>query len=402
MNREPFGIPPQWWAPRMAPWCVKLSRRYRHRQLRRHQRVIDIEVRGLHHLESAINQDHGVLITPNHSAHYDSATLYAAADQIGQPLYFMTAWQVFAMSNRFERWLMQRLGCFSIDREATDRQAFKQGVRILQEERHPLVVFPEGDIYHVSDRVTPFREGAAAIALSASRRHPRQVVAVPCAIKFWYVDDVTGELEVLMAQLEQRLYLRTSAGMPLTDRVYRLAGAALALKEIDFLGRTGQGTVKERIATLTEHILSQLEQKYHIDQRDAAPPERVKRLRQRIISAMEETTDDEQILQLGSDMEDIFFVVQLFSYPGNYLRDQPTLERVAETLDKLEEDILHVDYPSVRGRRRAVVSFGDPAPVETGAGERGDMTRLTEILQQRVQTLLDELNCESVGREVAS
>ena len=117
---------------------------------------------------------------------------------------------------------------------------------------------------------------------------------------------------------------------------------------------------------------------------------------------MEETTDDEQILQLGSDMEDIFFVVQLFSYPGNYLRDQPTLERVAETLDKLEEDILHVDYPSVRGRRRAVVSFGDPAPVETGAGERGDMTRLTEILQQRVQTLLDELNCESVGREVAS
>jgi hypothetical protein len=310
--------------------------------------------------------------------------------------------ELFAMSNRFERWLMQRLGCFSIDREATDRQAFKQGVRILQEERHPLVVFPEGDIYHVSDRVTPFREGAAAIALSASRRHPRQVVAVPCAIKFWYVDDVTGELEVLMSQLEQRLYLRTSAGMPLTDRVYRLAGAALALKEIDFLGRTGQGTVKERIATLTEHILSQLEQKYHIDQRDAAPPERVKRLRQRIISAMEETTDDEQILQLGSDMEDIFFVVQLFSYPGNYLRDQPTLERVAETLDKLEEDILHVDYPSVRGRRRAVVSFGDPAPVETGAGERGDMTRLTEILQQRVQTLLDELNCESVGREVAS
>ena len=173
MNRQPFEIPPKWWAPKLAPWAVKLTRGYRHRQLRRAQRVVHIEAIGLDYLERAIKSDQGVLITPNHSAHYDSAALYAAADQIGQPLYFMTAWQVFAMSRGWDRWLMQRLGCFSIDRESTDRKAFKQAVNILQGEPQPLVIFPEGDVYHVSDRVTPFREGAAAVALALLVRQKR-------------------------------------------------------------------------------------------------------------------------------------------------------------------------------------------------------------------------------------
>ena len=192
----------------MSPLWVKVSRPRRWRQLHRGQKLEGIDATGLEHLQQAVKEGKGVLITPNHSAHYDSAALYAAADKISQPLFFMTAWQVFAMSSRFECWAMQRLGCFSIDRESTDRQAFKQAVKVLQEEPHPLVIFPEGDIYHVSDRVTPFREGAAAIALSAIKRCERPVVVIPCGIKFKYVDDPTENLLALMARLEDRLLLR--------------------------------------------------------------------------------------------------------------------------------------------------------------------------------------------------
>ena len=100
MNRQPFEIPPKWWVPKLVPWAVKLTRGYRQRHLRRSQRLMSIEAIGLEHLENARAAGHGILICPNHSAHYDSAALYAAADQIGQPLYFMTAWQVFSMSKR--------------------------------------------------------------------------------------------------------------------------------------------------------------------------------------------------------------------------------------------------------------------------------------------------------------
>ena len=179
MNRQPFGTPPRWWAPKLSPRWVRLTRRYRRRKLMRQQELSDVVVHDLDNLRKVVDAGHGVLVTPNHSAHYDSAALYMAADRLNVPLYMMAAWQVFAMSGRLESWAMQRLGIFSIDRESTDRQAFKQAVNILQKERYPLVIFPEGDIYHVNDRVTPFREGAAAIALSAAKRAQRPVVAVP-------------------------------------------------------------------------------------------------------------------------------------------------------------------------------------------------------------------------------
>ena len=51
-------------------------------------------------------------------------------DRFDLPLYFLTAWQVFGMATRFERFAMQRLGCFSIDREGTDRQAFTRQLRM--------------------------------------------------------------------------------------------------------------------------------------------------------------------------------------------------------------------------------------------------------------------------------
>ena len=41
-------------------------------------------------------------------------------------------------------------------------------------------------------------------------------------------------------------------------------------------------------------------------------------------------------------MEDLFFVIQLYSYPGDYVAEKPSIERIAETLDKFEEDVLRV------------------------------------------------------------
>src|SRR5262249_30938105 len=113
MNRQPYQTPPQWWEPKLTPWVVRLSRGYRPQQLLRRQRVIAINVEGGELVKQALAAGQGVLITPNHSVHYDSAALYLAADQIDTPLYILTAWQVFGMAGKLDRWFMQRLGCFS-------------------------------------------------------------------------------------------------------------------------------------------------------------------------------------------------------------------------------------------------------------------------------------------------
>jgi 1-acyl-sn-glycerol-3-phosphate acyltransferase len=423
MNRQPYCRPPKWWEPKISPWWVRMSAPVRRRQLLSKQRITGVEADNLEVLRRELGQGRGVLIVANHSAHYDSAALYLAADQIHLPLYFMTAWQVFAMSSRFECWAMQRLGCFSVDRESTDRQAFKQAVQILQDAPYPLVIFPEGDIYHTSDCVTPFREGAAAVALAAAKRGARRQVVVPCGIKFWYAEDPTHDLLGIAATLEQRLYLRTQPQQTLPTRIHRLAEAALALKELDYLGHTREGRLRERVVFLTNAVLEQLEQRHAV--RAAAPataPERVKTLRQTVIRRLEElqsgqtektentektefrsqasaSNKAEEIAGLQADMEDLFFAMQLFSYRGDYLVDSPSIERLAETLDKFEEDILQRDLPTVRGRRRVQIQFGEPLEVDGESRGRDRTAVLTSVMQDNVQRLIDQMNArESMRR----
>ncbi|MCA9204848.1 MAG: 1-acyl-sn-glycerol-3-phosphate acyltransferase [Planctomycetales bacterium] len=399
MNRQPYGTPPQWWPPRLTPWWIRATRGWRRNMLRRKQRIVEVDFHGVDILRREIDAGHGVLITPNHAVHYDSAALYLAADQVDLPLYFMVAWQVFSMSSTFECWFMQRIGCFSVNREATDRQAMKQAIHILQNEPYPLVIFPEGDVYHTTDEVTPFREGAAALALSAAKRSKREIVAVPCGIKFWYLEDVRSSILETLELLEERLFQRTHPELREQDRIHRLAEAIIALKELDYLGYTNQGRVRQRTGQLVETILQ------HIEQRHATPisrrgdiPNRVKALRQSVIAKLEANIElpdvdippDEQ-RRLVRDMEDLFFVMQLYSYRGDYLDGQPSLERVAETLDKLEEDILERDLPTVRGRRRAEVRFGTPIPIASGES-RTSVADLTMQLQQAVQAQMDAIN----------
>ena len=79
------------------------------------------------------------------------------------------------------------------------------GVDVLQNEPYPLVIFPEGDVYHLNDRTMPFRHGAAVAALLACERGNRPVACVPCALKFRFTSDPSDHLEDLTNKLETHL-----------------------------------------------------------------------------------------------------------------------------------------------------------------------------------------------------
>lgn len=379
----------------MTPWLVRLWRPLINRTLQKQQKITQVEVQGVEHVRSALRDNTGTLITPNHSFHYDSYVMIEAAHRVGACFHFLSAWQVFAMSKPLEQKVLQWHGCFSINREGNDLTAFKQAVDILRESPHPLVIFPEGDIYHNNDRVTPFREGAAAIAMSAAKKGPRKVVAIPAALKCFYVQDPSNELVELMSKLEESLHWRARRHLSLPERIYKLAEGMLALKEIEYEGAPRMGSVPERIAALADAVLSRLEKEHGIAHKGGIVPERVKEVRRAVISAGEkEGISQDERTKLQHQMEDLFFVIQLFSYPGNYLTEKPTLERIAETLDKFEEDVLKADYPGIRGERHAVVRFGEPVEIPTQRENRNAVAQWTDMLEDKVQGLLDEINAE--------
>jgi 1-acyl-sn-glycerol-3-phosphate acyltransferase len=395
MNRQPYATPPKHWAPKMNPFLVRLFRRRINHTLHSSQKITQIEVQGTERLQQAIADGAGILITPNHSFHYDSYVLIETGHRVGRPFHFLTAWQVFQMSSAYEQWVLQVHGCFSINRESNDLQAFKQSVDILRESEYPLIVFPEGDIYHHNDRLTPFREGAAAIALSAAKKGLRKVVAMPCAVKAFYTRDPRPELEEVMARLEDSIHWRARREATLEDRVYKFAEAIMALKEIEHLGQPQRGTIDERATALADAITRRLETTHGIARPSDGLPERVKELRRAVIKALEgEGLNSTEQAQLQRDMDDLFFVMQLFSYPGDYLSERPTIERLAETIDKFEEDILRQDFPTIRGERKVIVRFGEPIEVPAERGGRDGVAQLTNALQTAVQNLLDDINRE--------
>jgi hypothetical protein len=360
---------------------------------RKSQRIEDIDIRGLGNLEKATAENAGVMITPNHSGHADPVIVYSAAEATRNPFYFMCAWQIFNKTNHFRRFLFRTHGCFSVDRDGSDMRAFRKAVDILQNERNPLVVFPEGEVYHTNDRVTPFRDGAAAMALTAAKRAKHPIYVVPCAIKYVYASDPMEELVELMNRLEKQIIWRPTPDVPLPERVYRLGQGLLSLKEIEYLGQAQTGTLKDRINSLSNKILSDLETRYITKPSAASIPERVKSVRREIIKMLEdENAPAVDTEQTKIDLDDLFVVIQLFSYPGDYVSDEPSIERLAETLDKFEEDIFNLPAATIRATRKVILSFGEPVLVERQKGKNNAASELTETIEQSVQHLLNDIN----------
>ena len=125
--------------------------------------------------------------------------------------------------------------------------------------------------------------------------------------------------------------------------------------------------------------------------------DRVKELRRRTLELMQETeaSSDEhtyftyQQRQWNDDLDDLFLAVQLFSYPGDYVAENPTVERLAETIDKLEEDVLGVYSATVRSAREATVTFGAPITIDAGKRSRDAISELTRTMEENVQQLIN-------------
>lgn len=388
MFQKPLQAANKTWAPRLDETWVRTMKPIRRWNQRREHRVVDIEVNGLKNLRTAIDSGAGVLLTPNHPGSADAFVMLHAGDLVNRPLYFMAGWQTFAECGPVRRHVLQRHGVFSVDREGADLGAFRQSVEILKTSDNPLVIFPEGEVYHVNDRITPFREGPATIALSAARRGDRPVCIVPAAMKYLYVDDPTPALEALMDELETRMYWRPRREMPLAERIYRFAEGPLALKEMEYLGRANTGRLPDRVHTLRERILHRHETALNLTPAGSTP-ERIKVVRQKLLAKLEELpAESRERRRCQEGLDDVFFCVQLFSYPGDYVSERPTIERIAETIDKFAEDLLGKRRASVCADRKVVLSFGEPIPVQSGDRKTAGKA-LTREMQTQVQNLLD-------------
>ena len=400
MRRLPLAdeLPYHFYPPRLRAFWAWLGWPYIRHLIRGELKVAAIDVAGIEHLRPLLGSGDGILLAPNHCDHADCGVIFDLSRRLGRPFCYMAAHQIFTGMNR---WFLPRLGVFPVDREGSDLRAFKAGVEVLAEGRNPLVVFPEGEIYHMADRLTPLREGAAALAIAAAKRVAgagRKVWVVPAAIKYRFPEghDPCPALEARMSELETRFTWFPRDDRDLVRRIYDYAEAMLTLKELEYFGATRTGPLAGRIAALSASILDRLEDK-HFGKRSSAPaPVRVKALRHSCLeklAAPETTTAEARAIR--GDLNDAFVVIQAFSYPGDYLRSGPTVERAAEILTLFEQDIRGADMALPVATRRAHLRVGVPLDVSAllaaGGRSRAVGATLTHSLEGAIQGLLDSI-----------
>src|SRR5262249_27666774 len=148
-----------------------------------------------------------------------------------------------------------------------------------------------------------------------------------------------------------------------------------------------------RAENLANRLLSRLERKYSQSREESLIPERVRNVRRDVIRRMEQeglpVSDRESLAQ---DLDDLFFVIQLYSYPGDYVAERPVIERIAETLDRSKKDLLQPKSPGAGGARRAIVQFGTPLEIPADRKAQGSVAEWTALLERQVQAGLDTIN----------
>lgn len=364
--------------------------------LRKAWGLASFELHGLEHLRASLQAGHGILLAPNHCRLSDPASLGILVKTMRQPIFIMASAHVYR-EGWFQRFMLPRLGAFSVNREGMDRVALKFAIDILSTAERPLVVFPEGVTSRTNDRLIPLQDGVAFLARSAAKNRaaltpPGQVVIHPIALRYHFRGNAEESLEPVLQRLESNLSWRPRTGTPLRDRIVLLGQALLTMKEMEFHGEARVGPIPERLAALREDILRPLEQRW-LGARAANAPEdsviiRVKNLRKALLpDLIENRLGPDDRSERWRQIDALAVAEQTFHFPADYLGENPTPERLIETVERYEEAFGN-PRPTIHGPMHLSLTVGDAIPVDPVRDKRAATDPLMDQLATSLRGLL--------------
>ena len=403
--QKPYVFRPPRYSPWLAPLFVLASRIS---YLRRRCKVRHVHIHGAEEVATLARSGQSLLIAPNHADHADPHVLLYVGKKYGMQFHFMAAREGFEKS-RFYAFVLQKTGAFSVDREGADIRAVKTAMHIIQKGRYPLVIFPEGEIYHHHEKLDELNEGVATIFLrAASKMDGKSCFFVPTALRYKYDESIALTFAERLSVLEERIAWKPRPDIDPVDRIYRLGGGLLALKEEEFLGKANSGNLVDRITALQRSLVEVVEAKHGRSKGADHIPKRVKALRGKIrkqLTREEDAPDDAERRSLYDDLDTLFVAVQLYSYPGQYLKKRPTTHRIAETILKLEEDLLgEGSYPAPQD---VFVRFDKPVEVSDFLRQRSldyktGIGPMTHYLAASIQDELERAGTDTDPRHTSS
>ena len=134
-------------------------------------------------------------------------------------------------------------------------------------------------------------------------------------------------------------------------------------------------------------MISPLEDRWTAGRHDGGTMARVKRLRTAILPDMVTgNLSEEERAERWRHFADLYLVQQLHGYPDDYF-DEPTPERILETVERYEEDL--TDKARAHFPIRAVIMVGDAIEVGMERDRSQASDPVTAAVRESMEALLE-------------
>ncbi|MEM9479256.1 MAG: 1-acyl-sn-glycerol-3-phosphate acyltransferase [Verrucomicrobiota bacterium] len=372
-------------------------------------RVQGVEVSGALEAVRAIRKKRErVLFIPNHSTQSDPYLMMEVQRQLGVPSCFMAAYDVFLDNGPFRAWVMQQIGCFSVDRDSSDSRAMKAALEVMTRGKYALTIFPEGNVYLTNDKVKPFLEGAAFLAFKAQKELGDEPIhAVPVSIKLTHLADVRSKVMNRLRELAREAETEFDESAPPLSELARIGSLHVneALRERGYLKSGDEitaegGDLHERLKEVAGEIIGKLEEKMELSARPKDDvTTRFRKLRSAIHQIRVDPDKSTKHRVAAAWADEAILALRILGYSEPYVAENPTLDRFSETVNKLMQDVYSEPRNPI-GDRKALVEVGEPMALperlEAASGKMRIAARdLTADLEASVQAGLDAINARN-------
>jgi 1-acyl-sn-glycerol-3-phosphate acyltransferase len=406
---KPFTFYP----PKTSPFVIRLAKMAIRRSIRRQLRVTEIDI-GNQDLDRLRNlKGERCLLTPSHSGGFEPHIILYLSKLVDDSFNYVAAIELFEQG-RLNRWLMPRLGVYSIIRGAVDRQSFQLTRQILAEGKRWLVIFPEGEAIWQNSILAPFQEGVVQLAFKAfedakTTDSSAHLYCIPIAIKYVYLADMHEEIDLSLKRLATKLSIPDIGKSPSRyEQLRRIAEAVLVANEkVHHVVADQNCEINDRIQNLKGLVASKIER-----QLDITPTERQTLLERihvlfnvfdRIVYDEPAASEYESRLVLERQQiaralyEDLWRLLQFVAIYDGYVRESMTVERFMDVLRLLEMEVFK--KRRIWGPRKACVKVGQPIDLKESSSAYADNKRkaiqnVNIALESHVRGMLDTMGEE--------
>ena len=371
--------------------------------LRFTESIIGIESRGVDRLRNSIEAGHAVLMVGNHPNVSDPVAIYDLVRQAGSPIFAMASWHLFNQT-KLHTAIIRLYGGYSINREGLDRESINFSISNLQNNVRPVLMFPEGATTRTNEALMPFLEGPTFIARTVARRRNKtglKTVIHPIAFRYRHVGDFDKDFDRLIVPAEEMLGLSPMGNerrneesnerrneKPVT-RVQAALDAMVARKENEF-GISGDASLEpfERRQRLADAVMDQAELRCFGEQSNEDFANRIRNVRAHAFPEIltNELSAEEKAVR-WRDLERTYLAWQMASYPRDYLKGNPSNERILEIAAKVLEDL--TDQRQLVGRQKVIIECCEAieVPVAKHRGSEPDPleTEIRETLLAKMR-----------------